>query len=309
VLLRQPYVFDIVVSDFGRESSIEFVRSAAILERRVARSFLSGPDEPFFDEYRRLMFVLVGDLAYFKSTQIAAYLDSGVLDRNILVGISDTSIPPDLIARIEESVLFQLEYALSRGYRHIRVVIPCNTLAPASASLQRLFGNRQELFARVYATEGCRPASVDPASVQTAQLEVLTVPAVVLDYIDEVRPEGAGLLVLGTPATVTLYRQELANRASEARHSIVSLNSAEQQLINDAVVASIDGDSSVVRQLRQRIESDVVAVRRGRSEDLVVIEACTDFDLGLGLGSRTLFMARLVSDAYGIPVVRSGLVP
>ena len=63
-----PYVYDIVLSDFGREATIRLLTELVNGERTRIQQLLEangGPREaPFFDEYRRIMFACVGDVAY-----------------------------------------------------------------------------------------------------------------------------------------------------------------------------------------------------------------------------------------------------
>ena len=63
-----PYVYDIVLSDFGRDATIRLVTKLVDGERTRIRQVLDTEGDsrktPFFDEYRRIMFTCVGDLAY-----------------------------------------------------------------------------------------------------------------------------------------------------------------------------------------------------------------------------------------------------
>jgi hypothetical protein len=297
MILGRPYFFDIVLSDFGRESAIEFLRSAAILEKRIVHSLLNDPNADFFDEYRRMMFVVVGDIAYFKHSLITTYDSSGRLDAGVLIGMGERAIPMNVKERLVVSVLEQIAVGIRHGYRTLRVVIPCNTLAPLSEELDSAVGSPDRLLESLRGSH-CGDDSLTRDAISAITIRVHTVPEVVVDEVVHQHGSSGKLLVLGTPSTLEIYRSALRDRRLD--YKVLDTSRTEQDVINETVVASIDGDASRVRQLGQRIESDIVGPCRMANPGVVVIEACTDFDLGLGLNSRNCLVQRLVRDAYGL---------
>ena len=65
-LLRMKITYDIVISDFGRDATIEYLCRVSSLEKRLIERVLVRDNLEFFDEYRRIMFTVVADLSYFK---------------------------------------------------------------------------------------------------------------------------------------------------------------------------------------------------------------------------------------------------
>src|SRR3989344_8912231 len=95
-LLNSPKIFDIIISDFGREAAVKYVRSMAAHEREIIYARLKTSRHKFYDEYRKIMFVLVGDIAYYKESMIEKYKDKKYLDSGILIGIGKLEIPHEV---------------------------------------------------------------------------------------------------------------------------------------------------------------------------------------------------------------------
>lgn len=297
--LSLPCVFDVVVSDFGRESSIEFLRSVAILEKRIIRSLLSDPNAAFFDEYRRIMFTLIGDIGYFKQSLIERRGSKQFLDAGVLIGIGELQIPYEVGFRLTRAVLEQIVIGIEHGYDVIRVVIPCNTLSPFGSQLAVELGTPEGVLESVTATLGSEHWNPLPNSrMRNVRIQVLTVPTTVLEHLHEKHGAQAELLVLGTTSTRGIYVDAITHQGLD--YFVIEPTPQAQELMNETVVASIDGDASRLRQLRQRLESEVVRPHLERDANVIIVEACTDFELSLGLSSRECFVQRIVRDAYGL---------
>ncbi len=80
---------------------------------------------------------------------------------------------------------------------------------------------------------------------------------------------------------------------------VLALTAAQQSLIDEAVLACIDGGEANLSAARQAIERDILTPLRRIHPGLVVLEACTDFDFGLGLDSVRLMARQMVFDCYG----------
>jgi hypothetical protein len=296
------YIFDVVVSDFGRESAIEYLRLAAVIERRIIQSQLDEPNSEFYDEYRRIMFVLVADLAYFKQPQIRQLLASGHLSPEILLGLGGDVIPEDIRDRLARTIIEQICFAMIREYNNIRIVIPCNTLSSIGPFLKDLLGDEEKT--RMFFTDlfGMDLLSKALPRWHDTTFQVCTVPGIILDELRDRHKDSPQLLVLGTPATVDTYISEIAKLGDSWKNKVCSLTGAEQQLVNETIVAAIGGDANTLRHMGQRIENEIISHYRANHGNLMVIEACTDFNLGLGLNTREVFVERLVRDAYGLDV-------
>jgi len=301
-LLRLPRVFDIVISDFGRETAIKLVQNVAVLEHRIIRSKLKDPTFKFFDEYRRIMFALIGDIAYIKQPQIDEYRGRGILDSGILLGMSGESIPASVKERLTQCIKEQAMYALSRGYRWIRVVIPCNTLSPISRGLEvdlRATIGSAKLIAGGLNT-GARTSDDGVHKVDDIRFHAWTVPQTVLHAIQRKEALPTDLLVLGTSTAVSTYREELAQMEPRPAIKILELTAEEQEVVNEAIIAAIDGDRGEIDRSRMDILNKIIEPRRASGQAFTIIEACTDFELSVGINSLDFFTKELVNDVYDV---------
>ena len=87
----------IVISDFGRDAALRFCLALSQEERRyIQETYLK--EYSFFDEYRRIILALIGDLPFAKSKILNMYRDR-YLDNQVLIGF-----PGGCGAKFEQSL-------------------------------------------------------------------------------------------------------------------------------------------------------------------------------------------------------------
>ncbi len=295
-VLEAPVTYDLIVSDFGRDAAIEYLKLVAARERRLIEPILRGAGCEFFDEYRRIMFTVIADVAFFKRSAIAnSTKNCGYLTEDILVGVGATPISRDFVDRVAISVVQEILAALGRGHELLRVAIPCNGLSVLAQEVARIISSEMELsrIVGVYA-----PGMLDFSRIATARIRVRTVPEAVVQHLAAGQEPGrhAHLLVLGTRGTNAQY--ELLTNSSAL--IALPIEDAEYELIERSIVASIGGDLKEIAKCRERLGEELITPRRRLFEDLIVLEACTDFRLGLGVSSLELFADAMVADCYNL---------
>lgn len=289
-LLSQQLTFDIIVSDFGREASIEFLRLAAVKERQVIQSLLRLNNLEFFDEYRRIMFSMIGDVAYFKKTLIGEVFDKrGYLTDEVLIGLGQTDTTADFEKNVFFCVLNEVLGAINRGYGQIRIVIPCNTLSTFTFKMGRILNDLTTLESIIDTFD---KRIIGYECIKKAKITVHTVPEAVIEKAS--RDMNTHLLLLGTAHTNEIYKRLCFNTGLQ----IIELDSREQKIIDQAIVGSIGGDIAEMAKHRNELMIELVQPRQLQNEKLLVIEACTDFKLNIGLSSLEIFAHEMVSKCY-----------
>lgn len=300
MLLKYPYFYDIIISDFGRAAAIEYMRSVAELEQRTIQSHFISEGSAFYDEYRRIMFTVIADLGYFKNRQIASAVPEGKFDSGILIGFNGEGMADDIRDRISSAVLEQVCLALNKDYRNIRIIIPCNTISPLGHHIVGLVNNPPEFKKIVVGNSGTgifSPVLPFPAD---ARFSLYTPPALVIDEILKAHAGSVSMLVFGTPATVQIYKSQLQQLDPGDRLTVLPLEPGEQDLVNRVIEAAISNDTASSASLKEEIKGRIILPRQKTAGNLKVIEACTDIRLGLGINSLDVLVARSVNDAYGI---------
>jgi hypothetical protein len=290
-LLRWPISYDIIIGDFGRDATIEYLRLVARHERHILEPILSDEGREFFDEYRRIMFVVLGDVAFFKRDSIERSIEGrGYFADDILMGVGFTPPPQDFIDRVAISVACEVSVALAKGYERIRIAIPCNGLSALGHEVAAALRSEAAMRA-LMATYGIEIPG--PERVAAARPEVYSVPDAVLKHVSR-RSAGGSVLLLGTRGTNDIYR----DCAAPLDIRVLPIDDGEYALINRAIVAAIGGNTEALESCRERLRSEIVEHRRRQFPELVVVEACTDFDLGLGVSSLKIFAEEMATGAY-----------
>jgi hypothetical protein len=300
MLLKYPYFYDIIISDFGRTAAIEYIRSVAALEQRTIQRHFIDKDSAFYDEYRRIMFAFIADLGYFKNRQINSVIPKGKFDSDILIGFKGEAIPDDIRDRIAIAVIEQVYLALNRGYKNIRIIIPCNTISPLGHYIYNLISNAEEFITIMTRHSGVRPSSPVFSLLANATFGLYTPPALVIDEIRKAHAGKVSILVFGTPTTVQIYKSHILKLGLENQLTVLPLEFDEQNLVNQVIEASIGGDTASYDSIKEEIRGRIILPRQNVADDLRVIEACTDIRLGLGINSLDVLVTRAVNDVYGI---------
>lgn len=64
-LIKSPIIYDIIIGDFGRDATIEYLRFIVKYERQSIDRILNDSQTTFYDEYRKIMFSAICELSYF----------------------------------------------------------------------------------------------------------------------------------------------------------------------------------------------------------------------------------------------------
>lgn len=300
MLLQYPYFYDIIISDFGRAAAIEYIRSVAELEQRTIQRHFIDAGSAFYDEYRRIMFAFIADIGYFKSRQIDSAIPKGKFDSDILIGFKGQAMPDDIRDGITAAVIEQVYLALNRGYKNIRIIIPCNTISPLGHHIVNLLNNPEEFTAIMREHSGVSYKSPIFPLLANAIFSLYTPPALVIDEIRKAHAGKVSILVLGTPLTVQIYKSHILKLGLENQLTVLPLGFDEQNLVNQAIEAAISGDSASSDSIKEEIRGRIILPGQNSAGALCVIEACTDIRLGLGINSLDVLVTRSVNDAYGI---------
>ncbi len=270
----------------------------ARFERQAIQAILASENCEYFDEYRRIMFDLVGDVGYFKAPLIQEQEAGGRLTSAVLLGVGGTPTSPEIRDRICSTMLLSAWQGLMRdASRRVRLVIPCNTLSSLGSYLYEAVRDPSRLH-RILRRENSEGYVLEQVidTISTTRIDIFTVPSVTLAATADVA-QGGSRLFLGTRTAVELYRREAALRGEDS--VIESLAADEYVLVDAAIGASISRDDKRIADIRQEISEQIVEPRRRASrKPLMVIEACTDLDMSLGVSSREMFARSLVRDAY-----------
>jgi hypothetical protein len=280
----------VVLGDFGRDAGIRFCAAIATHERDRIASQLPG-GAVFFDEYRRLAMTLVGDVRYVKAPWLEAAREW--LDGRILVGFPDGLTIEQVVPRLAGLALAAMAGPAGRGAREITLALPCNTLAPAAWALGEMLGAPESLeatLARAQVTLDEAGAVSLRALGRGLRVDVPTVPEAVLGSLDD---SVETLLPLGTTGIAALYREAAARCQSRVR--VVDPEPDWQRSALLAISAAVAGERSAGHDALSRIDR---AAREVYGESLVVVEACTDLDFGVGLDSNGVFARSIVEMAY-----------
>jgi hypothetical protein len=295
-LLRIPVTYDIIVGDFGRDAAIEYLRLLAKNEKKTINSILKHRNLGFFDEYRRMMFTVIADLAFLKKDAIGkSASNDGIIKEDILIGVgTPTIISMEFVNRISLSVIQEVLSAIDRGHDLFRVMIVCNTLSDLAIEIGKMIHSTEEVR-RIVETNALSISNFE--KIANVEISVHTVPEAVMQHLVDTNKtdEVLHILVLGTRGTNSIY----AKLAADSRGiSILPIEDWEYELIDETVVASIGGDQNEIGLCCEQLRTKLIKHRAKLFKDLVVLEACTDFHLGLGISSLEVFAEAMVVDCY-----------
>jgi hypothetical protein len=285
----------VVIGDFGRDAAIRFCATLAATERRLIQQGLAGGD--FFDEQRRITLSLSGDLPFVKAPHLARFRAGAPLDERVLVGFEGGLAPADVTDRIGVLALEALAGPVRRGLRRALVLLPCNTLAPVAWGLEERFDSTAGLTKMAQRAD--RPLSLEEIAlveqiVGAVELSFPTVPGAVIEAV--AATGDASLVPLGTIGIGETYRQQAARMKNSVL--IAALVRGEQRIVLDAIQGCITGGEARA-QTQGALEALIDRLRTEHGDDLVVVEACTDLDHGLGLDSNTVYAEAVVRAVYG----------
>jgi hypothetical protein len=289
---RLSTVYDIVIGDFGREAATRYMALLAQEERRQLAPLLRNAGLPFLDEYRRIMFGLIGDVAFLKETTIQnVWASRGHLTDDVLVAIKDHDVPADMVLRLACLIRDQAQSATFRGHGRVRVTLLCNALSDTVALATRMASSSDEAFSAA-GVAGYRLPGWDALSLDLSSYGVVESAVAQMARLGLLRNQV--FVVLGAQ----MARDQYARVGGEHGMKVAPLTAGQQLVIDEAVVACVDGADEVVAAARNKIDEFILRPLREAFPTLMVLEACTDFDFGLGLDSLRLMAQHMIHDCY-----------
>nr|QEO74325.1 hypothetical protein [uncultured bacterium] len=279
----------LIVGDFGREGTLRYFNEFSRAEREHLAASLSAP---FFDEHRRVRYSIVGLLRDIKKQFIAEYERSGrPLDEGVLVGVRGGLRNDDILDALVGCLAPWFLLALSSGAGRVKVIVPCNTLAPLLGTLEhslRDFGRIKDHLRR----SGTHlPAEVwelfEALADKSAGIPVSapTMPVAVVDELEASPP--ARLAIFGTDIALDCYRQEIRKRNLDIE--VVDYAEVTHCTSAQVINASVGGRSRVPN------------LAPGAADGLAVLSACTDVEIEGALDSTAIFARRMAAAAYDAP--------
>lgn len=294
-LLALPYHYYIVIGEFSREAAIDFLQVFANEERLRIKKILDGSDTSFCDEYRRIMFTLNCDIGFYKKPIINRIRkESEAFNLKTVSGSEYNKIVSDFSDRLAYCVAQEVDIAVRRGYSKIGVVIPCNTLAKFLSNILDTLNEMREVK-RIFERFG--DSVTMPNKVDGVQIEARTVIDVNTEYLRDIENGKAlNVLVLGTREAAKEYSLKLKT----SNVDLVKLTDFDYDLIIKTILASIEKDEKLISQYKAEITKTIIGPAEERFGNLLVLEACTDFNLGLGVNSLSVFAKGLVDNVYSV---------
>jgi len=287
-------VLAVVLGDFGRDAGLRFASVLSRMERRRLRRDL-GDDAAFYDEHRRVTLAVVGDLPFVKAPWLQDYRAARrPLDDRILVGFPGGVPLQDVVPRLGVLALEAMAGPVQRGVEQVLVLLPCNTLAPAAWALDDALGAAGALH-EMLDTAGLAGRHdlyelADRVAVGVATA-CPTVPQAAIRAA--LQAEGRALLPLGTEGIDAVYERAIEREGGALE--LVRPTEPWQRDTLAAIRATIAGERGRARALLQGVAAEARAIH---GDDLIVVEACTDLDHGVGWDSTQLYAEDVVEEIY-----------
>lgn len=248
---------DIIVGDFGRQGTLRYFNEFSSAEKRLIQARIG--DAPFFDEYRIVDYTIAGLLHKIKKDLLERlYRESPRLDDRVLFGSINGSEAVSYARQFAEQILPYIQRASAEGAEAIRVVIPCNTLAPVADYLEGYF-NEIELEKKL------------PVSVPN-------IPAVVMKKID-----AGQVYLIATKAAFSAYENLVRKQGLDVALSGGTPEQLEQS--ERILLCSIRGE-------------DPSPYLRDIGTAIPVISACTDVCIPGTIDSLCLFAQHMAEEVY-----------
>lgn len=289
----------LVLGDFGRDAALRFCARLAEAERSRIRELLPS-DASFYDEHRRILLSLVGDLHFVKEPTLGRYrLEGRSFDDGVLVGFPGGVELQSVVVRLGVLALEAMAGPLRRGIRRAHVYLPCNTLAPVSWALEQRFATADALQEMVREAgleiwDGLE-ALIERLTTGEVRLRFPTVPGAV---IEEAKRQGAERVVpLGTMDIAAVYTE--AARREGGRIRCLDLCEADRQTVRDAIRAALSGKGEQRSAARGELLALKDRLQSSGGERQLIVEACTDLDYGVGLDSVDAYVTEAIREVYG----------
>ncbi len=253
---------DVIIGDFGRQGTLRYFQEFSRFEKEVIMKSLN--EKEFFDEYRTLKYTVAGLLPEIKKEFIKqVYADSKVFDSRILIGSKNGQSPMSFVGDFLEHITPYVASAISTGATEIRIIIPCNTLAPLSIRLDELFKDYIEsnnMSGRI-------------------KISVPNIPSVVIKNVTS-----ENLYLIGTPSAFKAYEKEIFLQNLNIKLSGGSDEELERS------------EQIILNCIRGRETMDLIKKICYPSSSIV--SACTDVSITDTIDSLSIFAQEMAYEAY-----------
>lgn len=283
-ILNTDLYYDLIISDFGRNAAVRYLTLLEKLEEKKIKQQLDPLKLKFYDEYRRIMFNMIAEIYTFKQHEIEDQISRlNLINENILIGVGGTEMSSFFYDAFLKRVLTIIATIPEAIYKEVRVSIICNSLSPLIEDIVAKLNSTSTLKLEVERL-GLPEEIVDQVSKFT--IKSRTLPKSAINQLGTDAP----YLILGLKNAAKYY-------ADYKAIDIIKLTDKEYKILDQAVVSSVSNDDSLIEQSRLQLK-DIVDKYSQIHAKMNIIEACTDFQFGLGNDSIALFAKDMVEEVY-----------
>jgi hypothetical protein len=291
-ILESEIYYDLIISDFGRQAAMDYLKLVERNERGIIKKILKEENCEFYDEYRRIMFSVVADVNYFKRKKISEQYESQKkISSEILIGVGNSKMTNDFFKRVFLRVIDTLIPILKAGYKNIRIAIICNSLSPLVTRIVTKINSSVEM-SKFLVSHGFTDKAIITL-FGNANILARDVPHCVLRLLS-LSSISLKVLILGVENAVCYYKKV----AVKSQLEIITLTKKEYQYIDKAVIASVDNTLKAKKEAKNILEKKIIHKYLKKDPTTIVVEACTDFNFGLGRNSLKCFAEFMALEPY-----------
>ncbi|PLW98942.1 MAG: hypothetical protein C0594_17735 [Marinilabiliales bacterium] len=282
----------LVIGDFGRKATFDFCNHFVENERKIIEDSLDGND--FYDEYRRSLVTVYSWLAEIKKEQINKYRKASIpLDEKVLIGFPGGMPMADAIDWFSYLVLKFLD---NLDIQTNVIALPCNTLSPALLEVKNKMGNSGYLNRLKLKFNMEFMDDQWLAKLKNRNIEFIPVAEAVIRYLN--KEESANILALGTGGISKVYKEAI--QKSNAGFNLIEPDKDLQNLVFKTITASIKNSAYEVTEYTDILTKKISQIRSQLNDSLIVLEACTDLNLGIGESTLSIYARYLAEYVYKI---------
>ncbi len=283
-ILHTDLYYDVIISDFGRNAAVRYITLLDALEEEKIKQHLDPLNLTFYDEYRRIMFNMIAEVYTFKQHEIEDQIRRlNLINENILIGVGDTEMSSLFYDAFLKRILTTIATIPNEIYKEVRLSIICNSLSPLIEDIVAKL-NSNALLESVVERLGLPNEIAD--KVANFSIKSRTLPKSAINQLGTDAP----YLILGLKNAAKYY-------ADYKDIDIIKLTDEEYKVLDQAVVSSVSNDDTLKEQSRLQLKK-IVDKYSQQHPKMNIIEACTDFEFGLGHNSITLFAKDMIEEVY-----------
>jgi len=274
---------DLILGDFGRGATLDYFSKFSEQEQEVCSKRLR-PAQPFLDEHRVVSYTVIGALPQIKKHLFPA--TESALTGDVLVGIEGGPPISAIFHTTFEVIVPFLAAAMYLKPIHIRVILPCNTLAPLADWLAGVFRTKESFIAE--ASRSAVPHMLCQTVVEHMEAIGISVPSLPLSVLADVAGRGCSKMYLLASQTAFLYYKKLATR-SFPNLAIERWLPPGYENFEHLLVEAIQAPAKL--DLRTPVMT---------APGICCVSGCTDIRLPGILDSLSIFTRKMVEEVYGM---------